>query len=285
MPARISMTSSQREALLALPDDEAIVVRHHSLDANDVAAINSARTPETRLGYALQLCCLRYPGRHLRRGELLPAVMLDHIAEQIGVDAEVIAGFARRTPTRYDQLLAIKAHFGFTDLTKPVRTQLRGWLEAEAVSLTDGRILLNRFLDKLRTRKIVMPGVSVVERMAAEAMRVAESRIIADIDNRLDAAARSRLDTLIAEKTHDRQSRLSWLREPTPRVASSSLIGILDKIAFVRDIGASGVVIDVQHEPRLAQYAREGVRYTAQAFQQMGTGRRHAILVAFFTSA
>ncbi len=146
MPARISMTGSPRDTLLALPDDEAMVLRHHSLDVNDLTAINSGRTPETRLGYALQLCCLRYPGRHLRRGELLPPVMLDHIAEQIGVDAEVIAGFARRTPTRYDQLLAIKARFGFADLTKPMRATLRAWLEAEAIGLTDGCVLLNRFI-------------------------------------------------------------------------------------------------------------------------------------------
>lgn len=280
MPSRISITGPQRAALLALPDAEAMVLRHHSLDANDLAAINSARTPETRLGYALQLCCLRYPGRHLRRGELLPAVMLDHIAEQIGVDAEVIAGFARRTPTRYDQLLTIKARFGFVDLTKPMRATLSAWLEAEAIGLTNGRVLLNRFLDELRARKIVISGISVVERMAAEAMHAAERRIIADIDNRLDTATRSRLDTLVAEKTHDRQSRFSWLREPTPRVASASLVDILDKIALVRGIGAQTVVTDRQYEPRLAQYAREGVRYTAQAFQQMGPARRHVILVA-----
>ncbi|WP_318918930.1 Tn3 family transposase (plasmid) [Sinorhizobium medicae] len=280
MPARISMTGPQRDALLVLPDTEAMVVRHHSLDANDLAAINSARTPETRLGYALQLCCLRYPGRHLRRGELLPAVMLDHIAEQIGADAEVIAGFARRTPTRYDQLLAIKARFGFADLTKPMRATLRAWLEAEAVSLTDGRVLLDKFLDELRARKIVIPGITVVERMAAEAMHAAETRIIADIDNSLDSATRGRLDVLIAEKTHDRQSRFSWLREPTPRVASASLAGILDKIELVRGIGTPAVAIDRRYEPRMEQFAREGVRYTAQAFQQMGSARRHVILVA-----
>ncbi len=243
-----------------------------------LAAINSARTPETRLGYALQLCCLRYPGRHLRRGELLPAVMLDHIAEQIGIDAEVIGGFARRTPTRYDQLLAIKARFGFTDLTKPMRATLRAWLEAEAVGLTNGRVLLGNFLDELRFRKIVISGITVVERMAAEAMHAAENRIIADIDNRLDPATHSRLDALIAEKTHDRQSRFSWLREPTPRVASASLVGILDKIALVRGIRTPA--IDRRYEPRMEQFAREGVRYTAQAFQQMGSARRHVILVA-----
>ena len=77
MPARIPMTQRQRAALLALPDSEAAVVRHHGLDAEDLAAIGTARTPATRLSYALQLCCLRYPGRHLRAGELLPAIMLE----------------------------------------------------------------------------------------------------------------------------------------------------------------------------------------------------------------
>src|SRR3546814_13537745 len=67
VPARIPMTEKQRAALLALPDTEEAVVQHHSLDAADLAAIADSRTPETRLGYAPQLCCLRYPGRHLRK--------------------------------------------------------------------------------------------------------------------------------------------------------------------------------------------------------------------------
>src|SRR3546814_11065958 len=79
---------------------------------------------DLRLSYALQLCCLRFPGRHLRAGELLPAIMLDHIAEQVGVDAGAIADFARRAPTRYDQLAALKARFGFPDLSRPARGKI-----------------------------------------------------------------------------------------------------------------------------------------------------------------
>src|SRR3546814_19565542 len=99
MPARIPMTQRQRAALLALPDSEAAVVRHYGLDAEDLAAIGTARTPATRLSYALQLCCLRFPGRHLRAGELLPAILPDHIATQVGVDPADIAPLARRAPT------------------------------------------------------------------------------------------------------------------------------------------------------------------------------------------
>jgi hypothetical protein len=201
------MTTRQRAALLMLPDDEAAIVKHYSLSGEDMTAIDTARTPATRLGYALQLCCLRYPGRHLRHGELLPAVMLDHIAEQVGVDAKVIADFARRTPTRYDQLAAIKTRFGFSDLSRPHRVELRTWLTNEAASIIDGRALLGRLLDEMRARRIVIPGVSVVERMAAEAIHQAETDLVAAIDGGLGHEMRQQLDALIDDKVHDRQSR------------------------------------------------------------------------------
>jgi hypothetical protein len=181
MPARISITKKQRDALLALPETENEVVRHYTLDASDLAAIASSRTPETRLSHALQLCCLRYPGRHLRRGEFLPPVMLDYIAEQIGADTEAIARFARRGATRYEQLAAIKQHHGYRDFTRPVRSVLSDWAEQEALGLTDGRILLGRLTEKMRDDKIGIPGITVVERLAASAMHAADSMMVTSV--------------------------------------------------------------------------------------------------------
>ena len=256
MPARVPMTEARRASLLALPETEEAVIRLHSLGPDDLTAIAEARTPETRLGYALQLCCLRYPGRHLRRGETLPLAVLDHVAEQIGVEAGVVAGFARRPPTRYDQLAAIKARFGFHDLTLSLRSDLRVWLEREAVGLTDGAMLLDRLLDEMRSRRIVVPGLSVVERMAAEAMVASETAMIAGFDARLSAETRERLDALLSEKTHPRQSRFSWLREPAPRVGSRSLLALLDRIDLVQATGATRVELERAYGPRMAQLAR-----------------------------
>ena len=209
MPARVPMTERQRAALLALPDIEDEVVRYHSLSAADLAAIADARTPETRLGYALQLCCLRYPGRHLRRGEMLPAIMLDHIAEQIDVDADAIAAFARRGPTRYEQLAAIKRRHGYRDLTRPVRAAVAADLFRDAIGLIDGRVLVDRLIAKLRAERIVIPGVTVIERMAAEAMHAADLKVIDDIAGRLSNEQRSGLDALLSDKENARKSRLS----------------------------------------------------------------------------
>ena len=280
MPARISMTSKQRAALLALPETEEEAIRHHSFDASDLAAIGEARTPETRLGYALQLATLRYPGRHLRRGEVLPTMMLDHVAEQVEVSPELLAAFARRAPTRHAQLTAIKHRYGYRDLTHPMRAKIVAWLDCEAIAITDGRVLLDRLIVHLREQRIIAPGVSVIERLAAEAMHAADTRVTATVAGLLDTDACARLDAVVDNKAHARQSRLSWLREPPARVGGDPLIEILDKLAWLRATGAPTIPLDDTHRPRLAQMAREGVRLTAQAFQQMGAARRYTMLVA-----
>jgi hypothetical protein len=84
MPARLSLTKAQRDAVLLLPDTEEAFVRHYSLVAEDIEIISGYRTPETRLAFALQLCVLRYPGRVLRHGEIMPMHLLAFIAEQVG---------------------------------------------------------------------------------------------------------------------------------------------------------------------------------------------------------
>src|SRR3546814_18329995 len=94
--------------------------------------------------------------------------MLDHIAEQVGVAAGAIDDFARRAPTRYDQLAAIKARFGSTDLSRPARGILITWLEIEAMPIVAGRILFARLLAELRPRSIVTPGLTVAQSVAEE---------------------------------------------------------------------------------------------------------------------
>src|SRR3546814_17588019 len=94
---------------------------------------------------------------------------------------------------------------------------MMAWLEIEAMPIVDGRILLDRLLYELRTRRIVIPGISVVERMAAAAMLRVETDLVAATHDKLDADMRPRLATRGDERVHDRQSRLAWLPEPTPR--------------------------------------------------------------------
>ncbi|OME94527.1 hypothetical protein BK123_05050 [Paenibacillus lautus] len=61
----------------------------------------SFRTASTksRLGFAVQLCTLRYPGWSLFDVKDIPETVLRYIAKQIDVDPEVYSLYAQLDPT------------------------------------------------------------------------------------------------------------------------------------------------------------------------------------------
>lgn len=88
MPRRHILTERQRSALFDLPTDELSLLRHYTLGDDDLGHIQERRRPENRLGFALQLCTLRYPGRALAPGEVIPHEVLSFIGAQLGVPTE-----------------------------------------------------------------------------------------------------------------------------------------------------------------------------------------------------
>src|SRR6202165_1965472 len=87
---RQQLTEAQITALRDPPSDQRELVRHYTLTDTDLAAIRRCRGDHNRLGQALMLCYLRYPGRPLKAGERPPGALLSFVAEQIDVLPESI---------------------------------------------------------------------------------------------------------------------------------------------------------------------------------------------------
>jgi TnpA family transposase len=100
MPRRRAITDARLDALLALPTVEPDLIRHYTLSPADLAVIARRRRPHNRLGFALQLCALRYPGRLLRPGEVVPRDVLVFVADQLDLpsdgDRKEVGGRARK---------------------------------------------------------------------------------------------------------------------------------------------------------------------------------------------
>ena len=65
MARRRLLNDVQWAALLSPPADEREIVRHYTLSAEDLAAVSTKRGNHNRIGFALTLCYLRFPGRAL----------------------------------------------------------------------------------------------------------------------------------------------------------------------------------------------------------------------------
>lgn len=92
MPRRVTLTDRQKDALLRLPTSHTDLLRHYTLSDEDLVHILQRRRAHNRFGFALQLCVLRYPGRVLAPGELIPAEVVEFIGAQLGLRADDLVG-------------------------------------------------------------------------------------------------------------------------------------------------------------------------------------------------
>jgi hypothetical protein len=62
VPRRSTLTLAERESLFAVPTDEAELIRRYAFSEQELSVIQQHRGDHNRLGFAVQLCYMRYPG-------------------------------------------------------------------------------------------------------------------------------------------------------------------------------------------------------------------------------
>ena len=283
MPRRSILTERQRLALFDLPTDETNMLRHYILADDDLEHINARRRPENRIGFALQLCALRYPGRLLSSDEMIPEKVLRFIAAQLGLTGDDILPYASRRQTRQQHLHALRQIYGFKMFSGQGARCLRAWLEHQAETARSNEDLARRFVEECRRTQTILPGVSVIERLCADALVASERRIESRIANRLDNQMRERLNTLLNEMFDGNVSRFVWLRQFEVGNNSAGASRLLDRLEFLQALDMSPEILADVPPHRVTRLRRQGERYFADGLRDITSDRRLAILTVCAT--
>lgn len=177
MSRRHIFTERQRAALFDLPTDELSLLKFYTLGDDDLENIRQRRRPENRIGFALQLCALRYPGRALAPGEMIPREILSFVGAQLGVPADALLTYATRRQTRQQHMDTLREIYGYKTFTGRGARDLREWTFGQAEDARSNEDLAHRFIVRCRETSTILPAVSTIERLCADALVAAERRI------------------------------------------------------------------------------------------------------------
>ncbi len=234
MPRRKMLTDRQREALLDLPTEETAMLRHYTLADDDLEIIRARRRPHNRFGFALQLCALRYPGRLLAPGEVISAALSRFLAAQLGLKPDDLVEYATREETRREHLATLREFYGYKMFTGRGSRDLKAWLERTAETARSNEDLARRFVEQCRATQTILPGITVIERLCADALVAAERRIDTRIADQLDDEMRSRLDALLTETADGSVTRFVWLRQFEVGQNSADMNRLLDRLELLQ---------------------------------------------------
>lgn len=83
MPRRSLLTPAERAGLFSFPATDDELTQHYTFTEPDISAIRQRRGNHNRLGFAVQLCYLRYPGFALPNDAVPPAPLLAIVGRQL----------------------------------------------------------------------------------------------------------------------------------------------------------------------------------------------------------
>ena len=284
MARREVLSPSQRLKLDGLPvdPDDRLLARHHTLAEEELAVARKRRGRSNRLGFAVLLALLRFPGRPLRSDERAPEKVVRYVASQVGEDPGAMDAYpAGRDATRREHLSEIYENFGFRPFGGAARGELLGWLSGVAAMTDSGAALVEALLEEMRRRRIVAPALYAVEGVAWEARRDSRERTSSALVGGLSDGQILGLDSLLATARDAARSPLVWLRQPPGSPSPDNFLKVVEKLRFVRSLGLSAEAARAVHHNRLSRLAAEGARMTPQNLSTLEAGRRRATLVAY----
>jgi TnpA family transposase len=240
MPRRYILTASERAGLVAIPTDETELIRLYTLSEQELSVIKQRRGDANRLGFAVLLCCLRYPGYALAAGEDPPHTFLTMISAQLGVEPEIWAEYAGREETRREHLselrtLLVLRPFGLKEFRHFAR-----WLTDLALQTDKGLVLATSLIQQVRKERIVLPPVAVIERICAQAITRANRIVFTSLTKCLDGDHRRQLDNLLSQRVDSNATKLAWLRQPPGTPNAKHLLEHIDRLEAIKAVGSLG---------------------------------------------
>jgi len=224
MPRRELLTAAQRFQLFAFPDDESELIRLATLSAEDFAFVRQHRGGHNRLGIAILMIYLRFPGRVLGPAERPHAPIIGIVAAQLGVTPAVWDVYASRDETRREHLQELLTRLGLAQFSRQHYRALVDFLLPVAMQTTQGILLAQAAVDELRRWHVLLPPVAALEKLCAAVSTRAQREVYRLLTAPLTADQRTSLDQLLSLLPDRPVSKLAWLRQSPGEPSAKSVL-------------------------------------------------------------
>lgn len=239
MPTRhLSDEQRQRYARFAAFPSADQLARYFHLDRSDREVVGGLRGDHNRLGFALMLGSARFLGT-------FPGVELDtprpvtiFLIDQLRPKPEAgFKGYFDHGGQRIRHLALIRERYGFTEFADngAARFRLTRWLYALCWSGDDHPgPLIERATSWLVVNKVLLSGVSVLERFVGRIRDRAQKRLWQRLVSALDEKQRARIAALFDETNETSFAALDALRTVPRQRTSGELLLHLERLEAIR---------------------------------------------------
>ncbi len=274
------LTPEQRLEMKSLPNEEWELGVYYTFSKYDIENIKKHRRDYNKLGFAVQLAVLRYPGWTLTEIKEIPKKFLSYIGAQLNIDPKNFNLYAQRENTFWEHLKEIRKLYGFNNFTVKNYRDLLKYLVSNAMENNNTDHLLNLSFKKLRQEKIIFPGITTIERAVWESRQLAQKKVCRLLNSTLTSTQKNQLDELTKPINITDKTKIAWLKEISRQASPEAFLKVIERLNYIRSFKLDVDTTKI-HPNQLKQLARMGNRYEPHSFRRFKESKRYAILVAF----
>lgn len=293
-------TSNDRlEELERLPDgiDDDTLRKYFTLTRADLEQVDQCRGPANKLGFAVQLCTLRWRGYFLPDTREVASSVTEMIGSQLGLLPISLDAYPQNEKTRFEHLDRIRQHLGFVRCDAPQRERLLNHLTAIAQGLTRAAALRQAAHRWLKQEQIVRPGHTTLRDMMVSAREAALQNVYATLTEDLTPKQTEEIEALLIvvvpvqdsaqpEVEFGSRSRLEQFKAVARKESPESLLALLDQLSDVRSLGLTAWPALAEVHPATKRLlAGWGYRYSVWNLRRFSAEKRNGIVICFLQAA
>lgn len=270
--------------------------RYFTLHGADHEEVGRCRGAANTLGFAVQLCTLRWRGHFLRDMAGVPSAIVETLAEQAGFLSLALAASLQDYPasedTRLDHHERIRLHLGFTRCGAAERGHLLDHMVATAQTVPRAATLYPLACRWLLEQRVVRPGPSTIRDLLARARDQALAATFKTLAAGLSPEACEQLDQLLLPpapadgQAASTRSRLDTFRLPAAGASAAALVALTARLDELSSLGlARWPALQTIHSATRRLLAGWGYAYDAWSLRRFEPAKRRAILVCTLEAA
>jgi Tn3 transposase DDE domain/Domain of unknown function (DUF4158) len=282
-----------------LPDDldTDTLRKFFTLTTSDLEQVEHCRGPINRIGFAVQLCVLRWRGHFLHDTRDVPGPVLETIASQLGVLPMPLDTYPHNEKTRFEHVERIREHLHFRRCDATQRQRLLEHLITVAHAIPRSTALRQAAHRWLQEEKIVRPGHTTVRDVISAAREAALQWTYHHLSEALHDGQAEAIDTLLivtpplSEAAHTSsglrsRSRLEQFKTMPRKESPEALLALLERLTTMRSLGLTALpAMAGVHPATRRMLANWGYRYDVWSLRRFAAPKRYAIGLCFLHAA
>ncbi|MBN2881773.1 Tn3 family transposase [Candidatus Woesearchaeota archaeon] len=241
------------------------------------------RTEEyTQLGIALQLCTVRFLGTFLSNPLDVPKTVIDYLSNQLNISSETLSKYKDSKISKI-HVNEICKKYGYSKFNEqPNHWRLIRWIHNRA-SLGNEKpiILFDLATNRCVENKVLLPGVTTLERLIAQIYERANDRLWKKLAILPDSLEEKKLLEILNLDLKSRKTTLDKLRYQSLVASPNGIIKALERLNAIRLLGNNKWDISKIPNCKLQKIAKYVSVVKSQIISRMPPEKRLAHLVAF----